>query len=105
VRGIHLPALSPDGRRIAFAALNSLWLADTKGGRGPRRLRRSAPTAYLLGPTWARDGTSLVYADDRDGLLGVYRHDLATGTETPLATGGRVHPVLSPDGSGSPAST
>ncbi|MFH8610699.1 amidohydrolase family protein [Streptomyces sp. NPDC018029] len=97
-RGIHLPALSPDGRRIAFAALNSLWLAHTSGGRPPRRLHRAAPTGYLLGPAWARDGKSLVYADDRDGLLGVYRHDLATGAETALATGGRVHPALSPDG-------
>ncbi|MEU6818986.1 amidohydrolase family protein [Streptomyces atriruber] len=97
-RGIHLPALSPDGRRIAFAALNSLWLANTSGGKPPRRLHRASATGYLLGPTWARDGKSLVYADDRDGLLGAYRHDLATGTETALATGGRVHPALSPDG-------
>ncbi|MER6138053.1 amidohydrolase family protein [Streptomyces sp. NPDC001815] len=98
VRGIHLPALSPDGRHIAFAALNSLWLADTSGGRAPRRLRRAAATEYLLGPSWSRDGRALVYADDRDGLLGVYRRDPATGEETALATGGRVHPALSPDG-------
>ncbi|MDX2933912.1 amidohydrolase family protein [Streptomyces ipomoeae] len=98
VRGIHLPALSPDGRSIAFAALNSLWLAGTSGGRPPKRLRKSPPTRYLLAPAWAHDGRSLVYADDRDGLLGVYRHDLATGEETALATGGRVMPALSPDG-------
>ncbi|MFF4909475.1 amidohydrolase family protein [Streptomyces sp. NPDC001260] len=98
VRGIHLPALSPDGRRIAFAALNSLWLADSSGGRPPRRLHKADATRYLLGPSWAPDGHSLVYADDRDGLLGVYRHDLTTGEETALATGGRVHPALSPDG-------
>lgn len=98
VRGLHLPALSPDGRRIAFAALNSLWVADIPGGRPPRRLRRADATRYLLAPSWARDGRSLVYADDRDGLLGVYRHDLATGEETALAAGGRVHPALSPDG-------
>ncbi|MFJ9903740.1 amidohydrolase family protein [Streptomyces sp. NPDC101152] len=98
VRGIHLPALSPDGRQIAFAALNSLWIAGSSGGRPPRRLHRAAPTRYLLGPTWAPDGRSLVYADDRDGLFGVYRHDLATGEESALATGGRVHPALSPDG-------
>ncbi|MCL6669987.1 amidohydrolase family protein [Streptomyces panaciradicis] len=98
VRGIHLPALSPDGRHIAFAALNSLWIADSSGGRPPRRLRKADATRYLLGPSWAPDGHALVYADDRDGLLGVYRHDLATGEETALATGGRVHPALSPDG-------
>ncbi|MEU9448778.1 amidohydrolase family protein [Streptomyces sp. NPDC048277] len=98
VRGIHLPALSPDGRQIAFAALNSLWLAGSSGGQPPRRLRTADPTRYVLGPSWAPDGRSLVYADDRDGLLGVHRHDLATGEESTLATGGRVHPALSPDG-------
>ncbi|MDX3643998.1 amidohydrolase family protein [Streptomyces sp. MB09-02B] len=98
VRGIHLPALSPDGRSIAFAALNSLWSASTSGGRRPKRLRESPPTRTLLAPSWAPDGRSLVYADDRDGLLGVYRHDPATGEETALATGGRVMPALSPDG-------
>ncbi|WP_221356095.1 amidohydrolase family protein [Streptomyces beigongshangae] len=98
VRGIHLPALSPDGGHIAFAALNSLWLARSTGGGAPERLRRAAPTQYLLGPSWSRDGRSLLYADDRDGLLGVYRLDPATGEESALATGGRVHPALSPDG-------
>ncbi|MFD9565718.1 amidohydrolase family protein [Streptomyces sp. NPDC059994] len=98
VRGIHLPALSPDGRRVAFAALNTLWLADTSGARPPERLRESAPTRYLLGPVWSRDGRALLYADDRDGLLGIHRRDLATGEESALATGGRVHPALSPDG-------
>ncbi|MEV7392972.1 amidohydrolase family protein [Streptomyces sp. NPDC091215] len=98
VRGIHLPALSPDGRQIAFAALNSLWLASSSGGQPPRRLHTADRTRYVLGPAWAPDGGSLVYADDRDGLLGVHRHDLATGEETTLATGGRVHPALSPDG-------
>ncbi|MFG3281461.1 amidohydrolase family protein [Streptomyces sp. NPDC048111] len=98
VRGIHLPALSPDGTRIAFAALNSLWLADVSGSAPPRCLRRADPTRYLLGPVWARDGRSLLYADDRDGLLGIYRRDLASGEESALATGGRVHPALSPDG-------
>ncbi|MFF8831144.1 amidohydrolase family protein [Streptomyces sp. NPDC015131] len=98
VRGVHLPALSPDGRRISFAALDALWLADTGGGRPPRRLVRAAPTRYLMGPAWAPDGRSLVYADDSDGLLGVYRLDVAGGTRTALAGGGRVHPALSPDG-------
>ncbi|XUZ90113.1 amidohydrolase family protein [Streptomyces sp. HD1123-B1] len=98
VRGIHLPALSPDGRRVAFAALNSLWVADITGGRAPKRVVRAAPTRYLLAPTWTSDGRALVFADDRDGLLAVRRRDLGSGEETVLASGGRVHPALSPDG-------
>ncbi|GHF27170.1 amidohydrolase [Streptomyces mashuensis] len=99
VRALHLPALSPDARQVAFAALNSLWIADVAGGRAPRRVVTADPTRYLLGPSWSRDGRALIYVDDRDGLLAVRRRDLATGDETVLADGGRVHPALSPDGS------
>ena len=98
VRGVHLPALSPDGRRVAFAALNSLWIGPTSGGGAPRRVVRADVTRYVLAPSWSRDGRALVYADDRDGLFAVRRHELASGKETVLATGGRVHPALSPDG-------
>ncbi|MFE3771738.1 MULTISPECIES: amidohydrolase family protein [unclassified Streptomyces] len=98
VRGIHLPALSPDGRRVAFAALNSLWLAPTSGGGAPRRITRAAATRYVLAPSWSRDGRALVYADDRDGLFAVRRLEVDSGAETVLASGGRVQPALSPDG-------
>ncbi|MFI9029873.1 amidohydrolase family protein [Streptomyces sp. NPDC053560] len=97
VRGVHLPALSPDGRRVAFAALNGLWVASVSGG-APRLVVKTAPTRYLLAPSWTRDGRALVYADDRDGLYAVRRRDVATGAERVLAEGGRVHPALSPDG-------
>ncbi|MFE0106171.1 amidohydrolase family protein [Streptomyces sp. NPDC059009] len=98
VRGVHLPALSPDGRRVAFAALNSLWIADVDGKRRPRALVRARPSRYLLAPAWTPDGTALLYADDRDGLLAIRRHDLDSGKDTELASGGRVFPALSPDG-------
>ncbi|WP_326595782.1 amidohydrolase family protein [Streptomyces sp. NBC_01803] len=99
VRAPHLPALSPDGREVAFAALNSLWIAPVSGGTRPRKVLDADPTRYVLGPTWTADGRALVYADDRDGLFAVRRRDLATGEETELASGGRVFPALSPDGS------
>ncbi|MFE3032684.1 amidohydrolase family protein [Streptomyces canus] len=98
VRSLHLPALSPDGRSVAFAALNSLWTAGTSGGRPPRKILQVPATRYVLGPTWTPDGTGLLYADDRDGLFAVRRRDLDTGEETVLADGGRVFPALSPDG-------
>lgn len=101
VRALHLPALSPDGRSVAFAALNALWIGGTTGGRAPRKVRKVlqvSATRYVLAPTWTPDGTALVYADDRDGLFAVRRRDLGSGEETVLAEGGRVFPALSPDG-------
>ncbi|MEV1011331.1 amidohydrolase family protein [Streptomyces sp. NPDC049881] len=98
VRSLHMPALSPDGRQVVFAALNALWTAPVDGRSRPRRLLRADPTRYVLAPTWTPDGEGLVYADDRDGLYAVRRRGLRSGEETVLATGGRVFPALSPDG-------
>ncbi|MFF7728765.1 amidohydrolase family protein [Streptomyces sp. NPDC008001] len=104
VRSLHFPALSPDGRRIAFAALNALWVTDVTGRRPPRRVVKADPARYPYGPVWSADGRSLIYAGDAggeggDGLLAARRHDLASGADTVLAGGGRAYPVLSPDGS------
>ncbi|MET9693703.1 amidohydrolase family protein [Streptomyces sp. NPDC006514] len=97
VRGIHLPALSPDGRSVAFAALNALWVAPVSGG-APRKIVQAPVTAYVQGPVWSPDGRALVYTDDRNGLNTVRRRELDSGRESVLAAGGRVYGVLSPDG-------
>jgi Tol biopolymer transport system component/imidazolonepropionase-like amidohydrolase len=100
VLGVHLPALSPDGGSVVFAALNSLWLMPV--GARPRRLFQAAPSAYVQMPSWARDGRSLVYSYDGDaggdGLAAVHRFFPGTGEDAVLATGGRLNPALSPDG-------
>jgi Tol biopolymer transport system component len=98
VRGIQHPALSPDGTAVAFAALNGLWVMEI-GGR-PRKLVQAPASRYLQMPSWAPDGRSLLYAcdDDPDGLFAVHRVRLDDDTDTVLATGGRLNPALSHDG-------
>ncbi|MET9182711.1 amidohydrolase family protein [Kitasatospora aureofaciens] len=108
VRGIHLPALSPDGRSVVFCALNALWLLPI-GGR-PRKLFQASPAHYVQMPSWSRDGRSVLYVHDGDtggdtggetdgdGLGAVHRLTLDDGTDTVLARGGRFNPALSPDG-------
>ncbi|MEU9192575.1 amidohydrolase family protein [Streptomyces hundungensis] len=96
VKGIAGPVLSPDGSRIAFRALNALWLLRI-GGR-PQRIVSDG--YFNTDPDWSPDGRSLVYVSDRAGTANLWRHDLATGrserlTDLPNA---QLTPRWSPDG-------
>ena len=51
---------SPDGRRLAFTALDKLWIMDLPAGT-PRRLTRSAHEVGEHSPVWSPDGRYLAY--------------------------------------------
>ncbi|MBY0368103.1 MAG: PD40 domain-containing protein [Proteobacteria bacterium] len=91
--------VSPDGKRVVYSALGSLYLKDLPHGT-PRRLTQQTE-AFEFAPSWARDGSSLVYVTWRDDTQGsVRRIDLASGKETTLVKepGKYLEPRLSPDG-------
>lgn len=67
----YLPAVSPDGRHVAFLSRRpepafpggspgQIWLVDADGSN-PRRVTR-APITASLGPVWMPDGRSLLVA-------------------------------------------
>lgn len=95
--GIASPVASPDGSRIAFRALNALWVADATGGR-PRRVVSDG--YFSSDPDFTPDGESLVYASDRAGEADLWRHDLATGRDVRLTAlpGAQTAPRVSPTG-------
>ncbi|TDW23343.1 DPP IV N-terminal domain-containing protein [Kribbella kalugense] len=98
VRGIAGPTVSPDGKWLAFRALNALWLASTDGKGKPRKL--VADGYFNSDPDFSPDGKKLLYASDRDGTADLWLHDLATGADTKLSglPGAQTAPRFAPDG-------
>ncbi len=56
-RLIQSPELSPDGKRILFSALNSLFLADLPSGQ--TRKLETVPNAFH--PSWSPDGRQMAF--------------------------------------------
>jgi Tol biopolymer transport system component/imidazolonepropionase-like amidohydrolase len=97
VRGVMHPALSPDGTRVAFAALGDLWMMPLDGA--PQRL--TSDRALDTEPAWSPDGASIAYASDRGGSMNIWIRDVQTGvsrqlTRLPVAA---TLPAWSPDSS------
>ena len=97
VKGLLTPAVSPDGRSVAYGALGDLWVMRT--GEPPVRLTDDA--AVELEPAWSPDGRQLAFATDRTGHLDIWIHDFATNSDTQLthSRGNASAPAWSPDGS------
>ncbi|BFU42624.1 amidohydrolase family protein [Krasilnikovia sp. MM14-A1004] len=97
VRGIASPVASPDGTRVAFRALNALWLL-TVGSSRPERLVSDG--YFASDPDFSPDGRYLIYSSDRAGSADLWRRDLSTGAEEQLTRlpGGQVAPRWSPVG-------
>lgn len=100
VRGIFAPALSPDGSRVAFVALNDLWVMEP--GQPPVRLTDDGFVEWI--PSWSPDGERIYVNSDRDGSgrSQLYSVEVATGgvtQVTDLPDARIIFPVLSPDGS------
>lgn len=99
VRQLRGAQVSPDGKRVVYSALGTLYVKDLPAGT-PRRLTKQ-DDSFEFAPSWSRDGKSLVYATWRDDTQGTIRRlDLASGKETVLIKepGKYLEPRLSPDG-------
>lgn len=97
VKGIVNPALSPDGHRLVFEALNQLWLLEI-GGK-PRQLTHD--NFYKRSPAWSPDGKLVAYSCDKAGTADIYIYNLAAGSErrvTSLSDSAELDPAWSPDG-------
>jgi hypothetical protein len=82
------PDISPDGRRVAFAALQGgvgdIFVLDLQTRDVTNLTRDSFADS---GPTWSPDGRSLVYVARISGNEKLFRLDVATGQKTQLTFG------------------
>ncbi|MDF2156732.1 amidohydrolase family protein [Algoriphagus sp. CAU 1675] len=89
---------SPDGKKLAFTALNRLYVMDFPGGT-PKRVSNHNFTEAM--PTWSPDGTQLVFTTWDEKLGGhLYKASLTgKGSLTKLTSESALYmgPVWSPD--------
>src|SRR5438128_1799987 len=97
VLGVVKPALSPDGKTIAFAALGDIYTMPV-GGK-PVNVTKDA--ALDTDPAWSPDGTQLAYSSDKDSEhLQLWIRDMKSG-QSRRVTGLTTQPqgaAWSPDG-------
>jgi len=104
---VSAPAISPDGRRVAYtvrdtdyvenAFVTQVWLADAAGG-SRRPLTRGPKSSDA--PAWSPDGRTLAFASERGDKRQVWLLDLAGGDAQALthAADGVSRFAWSPDG-------
>jgi Tol biopolymer transport system component len=97
VKGVLAPALAPDGKRVAFVALNQLYLLEL-GHSTPKPLTHDS--FYKQGPAWSPNGKWLAYVSDEGGIENIYLLNVATGEEKQPAPSksAQIFPAWSPDG-------
>ncbi len=82
VKQIRDAVTSPDGKRVAFTALDRLYVADLPSGT-PRRVT-TQESGGEYGPTWSPDGLSLAYTMWNDTIGHIMKVSAAGGVPVRL---------------------
>ena len=91
-------ALSPDGRKVVFAARGEIWAAAARDGGDAVRVTRTYARESQV--EWLPDSRRIVYISERNGAGHLYQFDFTRSTETQLtrASVSDTAPRVSPDG-------
>ena len=95
---MRYPAISPDGRTIAFAWRGNLWSVPSAGGVATALTVGSACSNTM--PVWSPDGSRIAFASDRNGNFDVYVMPATGGEATRLTfhSADEVPTSFTPDG-------
>jgi tricorn protease len=66
---LRYPAISPDGRALAFTWQGDLWRVPVEGGEA---VRLTAHSAHDHHPVWSPDGQHIAFASDRFGNFQIF---------------------------------
>lgn len=80
---MRYPAISPDGKQIAFAYKGDIFTVDSNGGQA-RQLTTNSSFDYM--PVWSPDGSQIAFASNREGSFDVYVVGAKGGTPSRLTT-------------------
>lgn len=77
------PAISPDGKNIAFSYKGEIFTVPTEGGKA---FQLTSNKAYDSNPVWSPDGEKIVFLSDREGSDDIYITSVHGGTPVRLST-------------------
>ena len=83
IREAGRPALSPDGRRVAYALEGRIYVVPVEGGE-PRQVTTGASSASA--PRWSADGRLLYFLSDRTGKSQLWKLPVASFGEAVQVT-------------------
>jgi len=95
--GARYPAISPDGKHVAFSYIGDLWVVSSKEGKA---VRLTNHVAYDREPIWSPDGQWLAFTSNRKGNNDVYLMMAKGGVPRQLTfhTGNDIATDFTPDG-------
>lgn len=96
---VRWPAMSPDGKRLVFAAFSKIWIMDLPDGK-PQRLTSLTQGEFM--PTWSPDGRYVAFVTWSKEGGDLYRIGATPGSQPERLsryTAYYSEPVYAPDGS------